>query len=342
MRCIVCGAGGFIGWHLVRRLKAEGHYVIGIDRKHPEFAASQADEFFKFDLTISATSPVWGPVFNELVFEGADEVYQLAAEVGGLGYIYDAKNDADMLRSALINFNVLEWCRSAGAKRVLYTSSACVYPDSGGDGCKEDSVYPAGMDNEYAWEKLYSERLYQAYARVYGTTVRIARLHNCYGPYGHYDGGREKAPAAICRKIALAEPYTDIEVWGDGTQKRSFMYVDDAVTGIIKLMRSDCEKIVNIGSAQLVTINQLIETVCYVAGKQVTKKYVDGPVGVHGRNSDNARILHELGWAPATALHVGLRPTYEWIEKQLQKKDGHETVVAETTGGDHVSHLSSG
>ncbi len=318
MKCVVLGAGGFLGWHLVRRLKAEGHAVIVVTRKD-------------HDLTTAMLSG-----YAASIFGNADEVYQLAGEVGGVGFIGNPEYDGQILtNSTLINLNVVQWCSDYGVKRVFFSSSACVYRNTDGDGTREDTdVAPFHEMAAFAREKIYAESLYEVYRRCYGLDVRIGRLHNTYGPCAPFIGNRAKSVMALCAKVAQAPNWGEIEVWGDGEQKRSYMYVDDAVEGMIRLMRSDCEKIVNIGSAQLVTVNQLIETICYVADKQVTKKYVDGPTGVHGRNSDNRRILQELGWAPRTALHIGLKPTYQWVQRQLHSKNKSCTdSVADTSGG---------
>lgn len=327
MKCVVLGAAGFLGGHLVRRLRAEGHKVISISR-------------LDHDLTTPLSTG-----FAASIFGDADEVYQLAGEVGGVGYIGNAGYDGEILtNSTLINLNVLRWCVDYNVKRVFFSSSACVYPDTGGEGTPEDLAdlqLNRGL-SAFAREKLYAEALYDAYHRCYCLDVRIGRLHNTYGPYAPFEGYRAKSVMALCCKVAEAPAWSAIEVWGDGEQKRSYMYVDDAIEGMIRLMRSDCEQIVNIGSAQLVTINQLIETICYVADKQVTKKYVEGPIGVSGRNSNNTRILKELGWAPRTALHVGLQPTYRWVQQQLHSKNKSATVALDATGDSDVPPVHQG
>lgn len=325
MKAVICGISGFIGNHLARRLKAEGYTVIGVDRVHPKFQPSVAEDFYLFDLR--ALKP------NDWLFEGADEVYQLAAEVGGLGYIMNHNNDATMLRnSSQINLNVLEACRQQKIPKVFFASSACVYSslqvekrDSGQgrtvlttrQSCVESDVPPLDCDNEYAIEKFFGERLYAAYSRCHGMQVRVARFHNTFGPYGEYDGGREKAPAAICRKVARAADLGDVEVWGDGKQLRSFMYVDDCVEGIRRLMASDYQKPVNIGSAQMVSVDELVSLTARVAGKRVAIKHVPGPVGVLGRNSDNTLCRQVLNWEPSSSLEEGLRKTYPWIAEQV-------------------------
>lgn len=311
-RCLVLGGSGFIGTHLTKRLKAEGNWVRVIDRKAPEFEPSEADEFNFLDLRAVQN--------NDPLFDGMDEVYQLACEVGGLGFIMDKANDAQMLYNSMkINMNVLEACRSRSVGRLFFSSSACVYHDVD---TKEENAYPYHPDapgaNEYALEKLFAERLYDAYARAYNMKIRIARYHNCYGPLGTWRGGREKAPAAICRKVAqLPQEGGGIQIWGDGLQTRSFMYVDDAVEGTLRLMRSDFQGPVNIGSSEMVTVAQLVKLVGAVAGKEVTTRTVEGPVGVNGRNSDNSLCKEKLGWEPSISLLQGLELTYPWIASQV-------------------------
>lgn len=313
MNCLVLGGAGFFGTHLVNRLKQQGHYVRAVDRKEPEFGKPAADDFFKLDLRYARP--------NDWIFSDIQEVYQLAAEVGGLGYIMDHTNDATMLyNSVQINLHVLEACRYQKIPRVFYASSACIYGSTGG-ACRESDAYPFDPNqeggNEYAVEKLFSERLYQAYARNYPLQVRIGRMHNFYGSMGTWKGGREKAPAAICRKVAECKTGGSVEVWGDGSATRSFMYVDDAVEGAIRLMRSDFEGPVNIGSSEMVTVNDLVWMVANIASKAVWTKHIEGPVGVQGRNSDNTLIQEKLGWQPSIPLKVGLKKTYQWIEKQV-------------------------
>lgn len=310
-RILVLGSSGLIGSNLIKRLKLDGDcWVRGIDRREPEFERSAADEFNFCDLrTLKSNDPL---------FEGMDECYQLAADMGGMGYLVP-KNDADVMRNSMtINLNVLEACTRMGVGRVFFSSSACVYPDIGS--CKEDNAYPAMPEIEYGWEKLFAERLYFAYSRCYGVKVRVGRLHNVYGPLGCYEGGREKAPAALCRKVAMAEPYGSIDMWGSGEQTRSFMWIEDCLEGIIRLMRSDFEGPVNIGSAELVTINQLAHIIMMVANKQLTINHIDGPIGVNGRNSDNTVILEKLGWAPRTPLHIGIAKLYPWVKAQIEAK----------------------
>lgn len=313
---LVCGAGGFIGSHLVKRLKTEGYWVRGVDLKLPRFSETQADDFAVGDLrdAFFAASVVDRPF---------DEVYQLAADMGGAGYIFSGEHDADVMHnSATINLNIVEACKRRNVKRIFYSSSACIYPEYNQRNphdpkCSEDSAYPAAPDSDYGWEKLFSERLYLAYARNYGMEVRIARYHNIFGPEGSWNDGREKAPAAICRKVAMASTGGEIEIWGDGEQTRSFLYVNECLDGTIKLTRSFRSGPYNIGSEEMVTINKLVDLVCDIAGKKLEKKHIYGPLGVRGRNSDNRLIREELGWAPSDSLRTGLEKTYAWIEKQL-------------------------
>jgi GDP-D-mannose 3',5'-epimerase len=316
-RLLVNGAGGFIGGHLVKRLKSEGHWVRAVDINEHEFAALPADEFVLGDLR--------DPVLVERVVSGIDEVYQLAADMGGAGYIFTGDHDADVMHnSAMINLNVLEKGRQAGIRRFFYSSSACIYPaynqlDSLNPVCSEDSAYPAAPDSEYGWEKLFSERLYLSFMRNYGVDVRIARFHNIFGPEGTWQGGREKAPAALCRKIAEVENGGEIEIWGDGEQTRSFLYVDECVEGVRRLMDSDFTGPVNIGSEEMVTINQLAQRIMGISGKTIRIKHIPGPLGVRGRNSDNRMIGERLGWKPSRSLNEGLEKTYFWIEEQVRE-----------------------
>jgi nucleoside-diphosphate-sugar epimerase len=326
-RILVNGAGGFIGGHLVKRLKAEGFWVRGVDLKRHEFAESMADEFQVGDLRDQA-------VAAEAV-SGIDEVYQLAADMGGAGYIFTGEHDACVMHnSATINLNTLEYGRKAGVKRFFYSSSACAYPeynqtDPDNPKCSEDSAYPAAPDSEYGWEKLFSERLYLAYMRNYGIEVRVARFHNIFGPEGTWCGGREKAPAALCRKVAEASEGGEIEIWGDGRQTRSFLYIDECLDGIRRLMESEFTGPVNIGSEEMVTINQLAETIMNVASKRVSVRHIAGPLGVRGRNSDNRLIRERLGWAPSRPLREGLEVTYRWISQRLNAlKAADRNVIA--------------
>lgn len=315
---LVCGAGGFIGSHLVKRLKREGFWVRGVDLKYPEFAETQADDFMIGDLRDQN-------VCDRVVDRRFDEVYQLAADMGGAGYIFTGEHDADIMHnSATINLNVLDRAHKRNIHRCFYSSSACMYPaynqeDPDNPNCEESSAYPAAPDSEYGWEKLFSERLYLAYNRNYGMTNRVARYHNIFGPEGTWQGGKEKAPAAVCRKVATAMNNGEIEIWGDGTQTRSFLYIDECVEGSIRLTRSEFEGPVNIGSEEMVTINQLVDIVCDIAGKTLHKNHIEGPTGVRGRNSDNRLIEEKLGWKPSQSLTTGLERTYEWIELQVRR-----------------------
>ena len=314
-RVLVCGAGGFIGGHLVRRLKAEGLYVRGVDLKHHEFGTPPCDEFGIGDLR--------DPAVAASAVAGMDEVYQLAADMGGAGYIFTGEHDAAVLHnSAIINLNVLEAARLAGVKKIFYSSSACIYPeynqlDPANPKCSEDSAYPAEPDSDYGWEKLFSERLYLAYARNYSIDVRIARFHNIFGPEGAFRGGKEKVPAALCRKIAEAPAGGEIEIWGDGLQTRSFLYIDECLEGVSRLMESSFTGPVNIGSEEMVTINQLAEMIMDIAGKRLRIRHLEGPLGVRGRNSDNRLIREKLGWAPERPLREGMEKTWAWIAAQI-------------------------
>lgn len=313
---LVLGAGGFIGSHLVKRLKQDGYWVRGADLKNPEFSPTAADDFHIVDLR--------DPVACAHVYDRRfDEVYQLAADMGGAGFVFTGDNDAAIMHnSAAINLNILEQAREHGVGKLFYSSSACIYPernqlDPSLPVTAEDSAYPAAPDSEYGWEKLFSERLYFAYARNYGITVRVARFHNIFGPEGTWRGGREKAPAAICRKVSEASEGGIIEVWGDGNQTRSFLYIDECVEGVLRLMQSDFEGPVNIGSEEMISINDFTRLVMDVAGKNQTIRNVPGPEGVRGRNSDNALIREKLGWAPSQPLVDGVRRTYTWIDAQV-------------------------
>ncbi len=314
---LVCGAGGFIGGHLVKRLKAEGFWVRGADIKCHEYAETAADEFVLGDLCDQNVA--------RQAVDGIDEVYQLAADMGGAGYIFTGEHDAAvMYNSAKINLNVLEYGRQAGVKKFFYSSSACMYPeynqlDPDNPKCSEDSAYPAAPDSEYGWEKLFSERLYLSYMRNYGLQVRVARFHNIFGPEGTWIGGREKAPAAICRKVAETDNRGEIEIWGDGRQTRSFLYIDECLEGVRRLMDSDFSGPVNVGSEEMVTINQLAEIVMKIAGKNLSIRHIKGPLGVRGRNSDNHLIEEKLGWKPSSPLRDGLEKTYAWVSAQVEK-----------------------
>jgi len=315
---LVCGAGGFIGSHLVKRLKEDGYWVRGVDLKYPEFSKTKADDFIIGDLRD-------GRVSESILDRSFDEVYQLAADVGGAGYVFTGQHDADLMHnSALINLNIVYFSQKAGINKLFFSSSACIYPrynqiNSNNPKCAEESAYPADPDSEYGWEKLFSERLYLAYKRNYKLQVRIARLHNIFGPEAAWTGGREKVPAALCRKIAMAENGKEIEIWGDGQQTRSFLYIDECIEGIRRLMASDFIGPVNIGSSEMVTINQLAKLIMDIAGKKLKLKHCDGPVGVRGRNSDNRLIKEKLGWTPRMKLKDGLLKTYNWIEQQINQ-----------------------
>jgi len=318
-KILVCGAGGFIGGHLVRKLKREGYWVRGVDIKYHEFAPTQADEFLLLDLRepqncIKALTLSGGGTF--------DEVYQLAADMGGMGFISIA--ECEVLRNnALININMTHAAAEMGVSRYFFSSSVCVYRDMEPNEppLTEDEAIPANPDNEYGWEKLYAERVAMAYGRRYGIKVRIARFENCYGPEGTWRGGREKAPAAICRKVAEVEDGGAIEVWGDGTAIRNFVYVDDLIEAVHILMESDLEVPVNIGSDEYVTVDDLVRTVIEVSGKRIHIKYVEGPVGVQARNFSKERI-YSLGWQPRVSLREGIERTYEWIEAQVRASRG--------------------
>src|ERR1700761_1797142 len=314
---LVCGAGGFIGSHLVKRLKREGFWVRGVDLKFPSFADTEADDFVVGDLRDQSFC-------RQIVDRRFDEVYQLAADMGGAGYIFTGEPDADVMHnSATINLNMLDASQKRNIRGFFYSSSACMYPehnqqDPDNPNCAEDSAYPANPDSEYGWEKLFSERLYLSYNRNYGMNCRVGRFHNIFGPEGTWTGGREKAPAAICRKVAEAPDGGEIEIWGDGLQTRSFLYIDECIEGVRRLMESDFVGPVNIGSEEMVTINQLAEMIMAIAGKRLSIKHIAGPLGVRGRNSDNRLIADKLDWKPAQPLSEGLRKTYDWIQKRVE------------------------
>lgn len=312
---LVCGAGGFIGGHLVKKLKSTGRYVRGVDIKEHEFSPSAADEFLLLDLR-SQTSAEAAVLING---KPADEVYMLAADMGGMGFIHSAECEI-MRNSALINIHMIDAAANAGVGRYFFSSSVCVYRDMmpGEPELTEDDAVPANPDNEYGWEKLYAERTAQAYGRRFGMPVRIARFQNCYGPEGTWTGGREKAPAALCRKVAEAPDGGDVEVWGNGTAVRSYTYVDDMVEGIFILMQSDLEGPANIGSPEYVTVQELFDAVVEASGKSVKPSYVDGPVGVQSRNFSHDRI-ESLGWSAPTPLKHGIAKTYAWIEQQVEE-----------------------
>jgi nucleoside-diphosphate-sugar epimerase len=316
---IICGAGGFIGGHLINRLKNEGYWVRGIDIKENEYGNNNADDFILGDLT----DPV---ICNNLFDREIDEIYQLAADMGGAGYIFTGEHDAVVMHnSATINLNMAEASKNHKAKKIFYSSSACIYPaynqlDPDNPKCSEDSAYPAAPDSEYGWEKLFSERLYLSYYRNYKLDVRIARFHNIYGPQGTWEGGREKAPAAICRKVGEAKNPDEIEIWGDGKQTRSFLYIDECVEAVRRLMNSNFTGPVNIGSEEMIAINDLVKMVARIANKDIKIKNIPGPTGVRGRNSDNNLIKEKLGWAPSQPLEAGITKTYNWISEQIKNK----------------------
>lgn len=315
---LVCGAGGFIGGHLVKRLKKEGFWVRGVDLKFNEFEETHADDFVIADLRDQS-------VCDRVIDRRFDEVYQLAADMGGAGYIFTGEHDADIMHnSATINLNVADRAHKRNIRTVFYSSSACMYPaynqeDPDNPNCAESSAYPAAPDSEYGWEKLFSERLFLAYNRNHGMANRVARYHNIFGPQGTWRGGKEKAPAAICRKVASAANNAEIEIWGDGNQTRSFLFIEECVEGTLRLTRSNFEGPVNIGSDEMVSINQLVDLVSDIAGKTLHKNHIPGPEGVRGRNSDNRLIEEKLGWRPSASLRAGLEQTYAWIEHELRR-----------------------
>lgn len=319
-KALVCGAGGFIGGHLVSRLKDEGYWVRGVDLKKNEYGNMDADEFIIGDLRDIE-------IVRNVVTADLDEVYQLAADMGGAGFVFTGDNDSDIMHnSALCNLNVLDEVNNKGISKIFYSSSACMYPeynqmDPDNPKCSEDSAYPAEPDSEYGWEKLFSERLYLTYQRNHGVDVSVARFHNIFGPQGTWDGGREKAPAAICRKVALAEDGDYVEVWGDGKQTRSFLIVDECVEGVRRLMESDFSGPVNIGSDEMISIQDFTKMVIDISGKDLSIKNIDGPTGVAGRNSDNALIKEKLGWAPSQPLRKGVEQTYRWIQDQIKQRE---------------------
>ena len=337
---LVLGAGGFIGSHMVKRLRSEGYWVRGVDLKYPEFSLSEANEFVQGDLRdvdfvrrVLEFRGEQGNFYNSVPYQYIrpfDEIYQFAADMGGAGYIFTGDHDADVMNnSATINLNVLcslknlNELKEVNKTKIFFSSSACIYPernqlDPDNPDCREESAYPAAPDSEYGWEKLFSERLYFAYHRNYGIPVRVARYHNIFGPEGTWKGGREKSPAAICRKVAeLPKEGGTVEVWGDGKQTRSFLYIDECIEATRRFMDSDFIGPVNIGSEERVTINQLVETAAKVASKVVEKNYINGPLGVRGRNSNNDLIRKELGWDYSMTLEEGIRKTYNWIKEQI-------------------------
>ena len=358
---LVLGAGGFIGSHMVKRLRSEGYWVRGVDLKYPEFSETEANEFIQGDLRdvdfvrrVIQFKGYQGNFFNEVPYryiEPFDEIYQFAADMGGAGFVFTGENDADIMHNSVsINLNVLEEQRKLNESyevnktKIFYSGSACMYPehnqlDPNNPDCREESAYPADPDSEYGWEKLFSERLYLAYSRNHGIPVRIARYHNIYGPEGTWNGGREKAPAAICRKVANAEDGGTIEVWGDGEQTRSFLYIDECIEATRRLMDSDFIGPVNIGSEEMVTINELVDIAANVSNKTIEKKHIDGPLGVRGRNSNNDLIREKLDWDYSMSLEEGIRRTYSWIYRQitlLEISSEIETCKDEITSKDAV------
>jgi nucleoside-diphosphate-sugar epimerase len=339
---LVLGAGGFIGSHMVRKLRSEGYWVRGVDLKYPEFSKTESHEFIQGDLRdvsfverLIQFKGYQGNFYHNVpsrYLQPFDEIYQFAADMGGAGFVFTGDNDANIMHnSCTVNLNVLESVRKFNditgwnTTKIFYSGSACMYPehnqlDPDNPDCREESAYPAAPDSEYGWEKLFSERLFLAYHRNYKIPVRVARYHNIFGPEGTWEGGREKAPAAICRKVAeLPEEGGTVEVWGDGKQTRSFLYIDECIEATRRMMESDFIGPVNIGSEEMVTINQLVDTAAKVAGKKVSKNHIDGPLGVRGRNSNNDLIRKELGWDYSQTLEEGIRKTYDWIKEQINK-----------------------
>ena len=321
-KILVCGAGGFIGTHLVEKLKEQGHYVIGADLHYPLYNDTKADEFIIADLRVHSN-------VDHVIHSDVDEIYQLAADMGGAGYIFTGEHDADIMHnSCQINLNVLDVMKKKGIKKVFYSSSACMYPSHNQEDpqnplMSEDSAYPANPDSEYGWEKLFSERLYLTYARNYGIDVRIARFHNIFGPRGSWNNGKEKAPAALCRKVALCEDKGVVEIWGPGNQTRSFLFIDECVEGMQRIMNSNCTVPVNLGSTRMISNNQLVFLIAKLNNKSVSIQNVDGPRGVLGRNSDNKLIKEMIDWVPNEDLEAGLVKTFNWINEQitLDKQD---------------------
>ncbi len=316
-KALVLGAGGFIGSHMANRLKLEGYYVVGVDLKNPEFSKTKCDNFIIGDLRDQKVGDI-------LDCNNFDEVYLFAADMGGAGYIFTGEHDADVMsNSAIINLYACNYAVKWKVGKIFYSSSACIYPaynqtDPDNPKCNEESAYPANPDSEYGWEKLFSERLYLSYNRNYGLNVRIARFHNIFGPEGTWQGGKEKAPAALCRKIAMSEGGGEIEIWGDGNQTRSFLYIDECLEGVRRLVNSDFVGPVNIGSDEMVSINKLAEIIMKISNKSINLKHIPGPLGVRGRNSDNKLIKTKLDWAPSKKLEEGLDQTYNWINSQIK------------------------
>ena len=342
-KALVLGAGGFIGSHMVKRLRKEGYWVRGIDLKYPEFSETEANEFIQGDLRDVAFvhkcleyKGTGGKFYEEVPYKyihGFDEIYQFAADMGGAGFVFTGENDAEIMQNSVtINLNVLEQQRLLNREKgtnytkIFYSGSACMYPeynqlDPDNPDCREESAYPAAPDSEYGWEKLFSERLYMAYNRNHGIPVRIARYHNIFGPEGTWDGGREKAPAAICRKVAYAKDTDTIEVWGDGKQTRSFLFIDECIEATYRMMQSNFLGPVNIGSEEMVTINQLVDTAAKISGKTIEKNHIEGPLGVRGRNSNNDLVREKLGWDYSQTLEEGIAKTYAWISEQINAKE---------------------
>ncbi|WP_421898383.1 NAD-dependent epimerase/dehydratase family protein [Marinoscillum sp.] len=316
---LVCGGSGFIGTHLIRKLVNEGHKVVSVDISNPEHLENHNFEFIQGDLRDYS-------ICTEILKKGPfDEIYQLAADMGGAGYIFTGESDADIIsNSALININLLRACVAFDSKKIFYSSSACIYPqhnqlDPLNPYCEESSAYPADPDSEYGWEKLFSERLYFSYHKNYNIDVKVARFHNVYGPFGAWNNGKEKAPSAICRKVAEATNPGAIEIWGDGNQTRTFLYIDDCLDGIEKFMNSIFHGPYNIGSEELISINDMARMAMGISGKELKFEYIEGPMGVRGRSSHNLKVSNDLGWQPRTSLREGLEKTFNWINDQVQK-----------------------
>ena len=324
---LVCGAGGFIGSHLVTRLKSEGYWIRGVDLKHPDFSPSTADEFVVADLRLAQS-------WQRILDRPFDEAYQLAADMGGAGYIFTGDHDAHVMHnSAMINLHMADGAVKCHLRKVFYSSSACIYPeynqmDPDNPKTSEESAYPAAPDSEYGWEKLFSERLYLAYNRNHGLDVRVARFHNIFGPEGTWRGGKEKSPAALCRKVAEQPNGGTIEIWGDGQQTRSFLYIDECIEAVRRLMKSSFKGPVNIGSEEMVTINQMASMIMQIADKKLHIKHIEGPLGVRGRKSDNRLIRERLGWEPSQTLIAGLKKTYGWISAQVAAKQNERALAA--------------
>jgi GDP-D-mannose 3', 5'-epimerase len=329
-KALVCGGGGFIGSHLVKLLKSENYWVRAVDLKCPEFSESAADDFIIADLRLASS-------WEQILDRQFDEVYQLAADMGGAGFVFSGEHDSEIMHnSAMINLHMADYGVKRRVKKLFYSSSACMYPaynqeDPKNPKCAESTAYPAAPDSEYGWEKLFSERLFLAYRRNHGMDVRVARFHNIFGPEGTWEGGREKAPAALCRKVAQQPDNGEIEIWGDGEQTRSFLYIDECLQAVRRLMNSDFSGPVNIGSEEMVTINEMGRMIMKLAGKELRIKHIDGPLGVRGRNSDNKLMRSKLGWEPKMRLEEGLSKTYSWIESQLNQRNEKKPLEAVVT-----------